>query len=552
MKKVLSAFIFLFVCFVSISYVSAEEGMIQLNKTELQLERLHQETLTVSGNGETPVTWESSDANIASVDANGTVTAANEGTATITAKVSDENYARCQVTVTAAKPTLTYQTHVQTYGWQNWVGENAISGTSGQAKRLEGIKISLGNMTSYTGSIQYRTHVQTYGWQGNVSDGQMSGTSGEAKRLEAIQIALTGDVSEHYDVYYRVHCQKFGWLDWAKNGENAGSSGLAYRLEAIQIQLVEKNGAAPGNTAKPFVKPQKVDYRTHVQTYGWQGNVSDGQVSGTTGQAKRLEGIVISLDSPEYSGGIEYSTHVQTYGWQDFVSGGNLSGTTGEAKRLEAIKIRLTGQMAENYDVYYRVHAQHYGWLGWVANGQMSGTSGFAYRLEAIQIRILPKNAGLISTSNGFYSKETSGEYEVIKDASGKVISQKKVGGYKIDVDRSAHRVYVRRNSDNALVKNFLCTVGAKKTPTITGNYSIYTKRYYFDSDGGVRCFYFSPFKGGYGFHSVLYYRDPTPTRVKNGTLGQNLSHGCIRLNVEDAKWIYENCGIGTTVHIYN
>ena len=506
MKKVLSAFIFLFVCFVSISYVSAEEGMIQLNKTELQLERLHQETLTVSGNGETPVTWESSDANIASVDANGTVTAANEGTATITAKVSDENYARCQVTVTAAKPTLTYQTHVQTYGWQNWVGENAFSGTSGQAKRLEGIKISLGNMTSYTGSIQYRTHVQTYGWQGFVSDGQMSGTSGEAKRLEAIQIALTGDVSEHYDVYYRVHCQKFGWLDWAKNGENAGSSGLAYRLEAIQIQLVEKNGAAPGNTAK----------------------------------------------SPEYSGGIEYSTHVQTYGWQDFVSGGNLSGTTGEAKRLEAIKIRLTGQMAENYDVYYRVHAQHYGWLGWVANGQMSGTSGFAYRLEAIQIRILPKNAGLISTSNGFYSKETSGEYEVIKDASGKVISQKKVGGYKIDVDRSAHRVYVRRNSDNALVKNFLCTVGAKKTPTITGNYSIYTKRYYFDSDGGVRCFYFSPFKGGYGFHSVLYYRDPTPTRVKNGTLGQNLSHGCIRLNVEDAKWIYENCGIGTTVHIYN
>lgn len=552
MKKVLSAFIFLFVCFVSISYVSAEEGMVQLNKTELQLERLHQETLTVSENEEAPVTWESSDANIASVDANGTVAAVNKGEATITAKVSDENYAQCQVTVTAAKPTLTYQTHVQTYGWQNWVGENAISGTEGHSKRLEGIKISLGNMTSYTGSIQYRTHVQTYGWQGYVSDSQMSGTERQSKRLEAIQIALTGDVSKYYDVYYRVHCQTYGWLGWAKNGESAGSSGISKRLEAIQIQLVEKNGVAPESTTKPYIKPQKVDYFTHVQTYGWQNTVSDGETSGTTGQSKRLEGIVISLDSPEYSGSIEYSTHVQTYGWQSYVSAGNLSGTTGESKRLEAIRIRLTGEMANQFDVYYRVHAQQYGWLGWTKNGENAGTSGFSYRLEAIQIRILPKNAGLISTSNGFYSKETSGDYVIIKDASGKVISQKKVGGYKIDVDRSAHRVYVRRNSDNALVKNFLCTVGAKKTPTITGTYSIYTKRYYFDSDGGVRCFYFSPFKGGYGFHSVLYYRDPTPTRVKNGTLGQNLSHGCIRLNVEDAKWIYENCGIGTTVHIYN
>ena len=150
--------------------------------------------------------------------------------------------------------TTRYTTHVQTYGWQGWKYNGQMSGTSGQAKRLEGINIKLTNKP-YSGSIVYTTHVQTYGWQGNENnpntwrrDGDMSGTSGEAKRLEAIRIALTGEMAEHYDVYYRVHAQSFGWLGWAKNGEAAGTAGLAKRLEGIQIVLVPKGGNAPARS----------------------------------------------------------------------------------------------------------------------------------------------------------------------------------------------------------------------------------------------------------------------------------------------------------------
>ena len=81
----------------------------------------------------------------------------------------------------------------------------------------------------------------------------MSGTSGEAKRLEGIQIYLTGEMAKHYDVYYRVHAQTYGWLDWAKNGVMAGTSGLAKRLEGIKIVLVPKGGKAPGSTKRPYV-----------------------------------------------------------------------------------------------------------------------------------------------------------------------------------------------------------------------------------------------------------------------------------------------------------
>ena len=148
-----------------------------------------------------------------------------------------------------------YQSHVQTYGWEtSWKNNGQLSGTSGQAKRLESMKIKLMNMEA-EGSIEYRTHIQTYGWEtGWKKDGQMSGTSGQAKRLEAIQIRLSGEMSEKYDVYYRVHAQTYGWLGWAKNGESAGTEGLAKRLEAIEIVLVEKGAEAPGRTDRAFIK----------------------------------------------------------------------------------------------------------------------------------------------------------------------------------------------------------------------------------------------------------------------------------------------------------
>jgi len=102
-------------------------------------------------------------------------------------------------------------------------------------------------------AVEYRTHVQNIGWQGWVNEGEMTGTSGRALRLEAIEIRLKGDMAANYDIYYRVHAQNIGWMDWAKNGQSAGTAGLSYRLEAIQIVIVQKGSAAPGQTSRPFV-----------------------------------------------------------------------------------------------------------------------------------------------------------------------------------------------------------------------------------------------------------------------------------------------------------
>ena len=321
-------------------------------------------------------------------------------------------------------PDVLCRTHVQTYGWMNWTPGGYISGTVGEGKRLESIMLKL-DYAPYSGTIEYRSHVQSYGWQDWKQQGVISGTTGESKRIEAVQIRLTDEMADHFDVYYRVQAQSYGWLAWAKNGECAGTSGSSLRLEALQVVLVrkgqefdkedyDKKASVTASTKKTesmsyAAKTPDIRYRTHVQSYGWQGWKYNGAMSGTSGQAKRLEGIEIKLGSLPYDGGIRYKTHVQTYGWQNWKEDGAMSGTSGESKRLEAICIELTGDMAEHYDVYYRVHAQSYGWMGWAKNGEEAGTAGFAKRLEGIQIVLVPKDgAAPGKTYKGITSAQTA------------------------------------------------------------------------------------------------------------------------------------------------
>lgn len=259
-------------------------------------------------------------------------------------------------------------------------------------------------------NVGYRTHVQSKGWERTLTlNGRTSGTVGAGKRLEAIQIIV--EPGYGVGVEYRTHIQSKGWeKTWKKDGETSGTSGEAKRLEAIQIIIMPKTDyptdyeGFDGTIGGGFVDMGKnpttdgsgaVSYMTHVQSYGNQKWVSDGSISGTSGEGKRLEAISIKVNNAQLnniSGGIAYTTHVQTYGWsQGWKYNGAASGTRGEGKRLEAIRIQLTGQLAQYYDVYYRVHAQTYGWLGWAKNGSIAGTSGLAKRLEAIQIVIIPK-----------------------------------------------------------------------------------------------------------------------------------------------------------------
>ena len=166
----------------------------------------------------------------------------------------------------ASNPSVTYRTHVQNEGWQDWKKDGAMSGISGKGFRLEGIEAKL-DTQGYDLGINYQTHIQNIGWEADTergwkSNGSMSGTEGLSYRLEAIQIKLTGIDAEKFDIYYRVHAQNVGWMGWAKNGDSAGTAGYGYRLEGIEIQIVASGSGASGSTEDVFRDIKEQNYKS--------------------------------------------------------------------------------------------------------------------------------------------------------------------------------------------------------------------------------------------------------------------------------------------------
>ena len=124
---------------------------------------------------------------------------------------------------------------------------------------------------------------------------------------------------------------------------------------------------------------------------------------------------------------------------------------------------------------------------------------------------------------------------------------------YLILLDQGNHLVTVFQGDQHSWkkIKVFSCTVGARDTSTPTGVFTIGARATYFDS-GSARCWYATQIYYSIMFHSVLYYQESGPYTVMDGRLGYNLSHGCVRLALSNAKWIFENVGRGTTVVSYN
>lgn len=138
---------------------------------------------------------------------------------------------------------IIYQTHVQNIGWQNWVKNNELAGTTGQFLRIEAIRIKLINVPDNI-QLQYNAHVQNIGWQGWRQDEQIAGTIGEGLRIEALKIRLidknTNQEVNNMSVEYKTHVQGIGWQNSKVDGEEAGTIGQGFRIEALKIRLSAK------------------------------------------------------------------------------------------------------------------------------------------------------------------------------------------------------------------------------------------------------------------------------------------------------------------------
>lgn len=199
---------------------------------------------------------------------------------------------------------VNYRSHVQNIGWQGYVMDGDMSGTSGKSYRVEAMNISLINAPS-NAKIVYRTHVQNIGWQSWKSNGEMAGTSGQSLRIEAIEIKLEN--MDDYTVEYQVHIQDKGWSAWYIDGETAGTIGQSKRIEAIKIRIVKKYkrnykgidvSQFNGSINWGFVKRDNVDFafiRVGYRGYGQAGNFKEDAMFKRNIEAAKTAGVPVGV-----------------------------------------------------------------------------------------------------------------------------------------------------------------------------------------------------------------------------------------------------------------
>ena len=130
---------------------------------------------------------------------------------------------------------------------------------------------------------------------------------------------------------------------------------------------------------------------------------------------------------------------------------------------------------------------------------------------------------------------------------------------YYICVNRAANTVTIYEADESGYytipIKAMVCSTGREGHSTPLGTFAITgVKKTWCYMVDGTYGQYSSQFRGNYLFHSICYKKANPATMLTDeyNMLGGRASRGCVRLQVIDAKWIYDNCKAGTKVTIYD
>ena len=142
-------------------------------------------------------------------------------------------------------------------------------------------------------------------------------------------------------------------------------------------------------------------YGIYVYEKGWSHFFADNSY-GMAPVGAYITGIRVTLHNQpsELSGTVAYQVNLSGSGWLDWQTDVAEAGGIEGAMPLEAIAMRLTGELAEYYDIFYSV-LQNNQWTDWVKNGQEAGASGVGLRVDGIRVSVVKRQAEKESYAGG-------------------------------------------------------------------------------------------------------------------------------------------------------
>ena len=475
-------------------------GMVSeiiLSQDSLQISVLETEytvTATVNADAEDKsLTWVSDNPEIVSVkssDAEGAVlTAHGTGTAVVRVSANDGSDVTAELTVTVSD--------LLTGLWENPDGQdtgtyyyvNGIRQNITDVMKINGTWYNLVN-----GKVKENTVAQNdNGWWYIDSEGK-------------VDFSYSGLAGNHNGWWY---CEN-GKVQFNKNSVVSGTVDGAYGWwHVVGGKVTFDNTVARNGSGWWYIRNGKVDFEADTvaqNSNGWWA-IRDGKVD------------------------FSYTGFKENHNGWWYIRNGK-------------VDFSYTG-VAKNRNGWWRVEK---GKVNFSYNGVATNSNGAWYirngKVDFSYNGRVTWNGRAYTVTNGKINSYSN--YSMFRKAQG--ISSNT--NWLILVDTKANKVAIYSGSKGNWTekKYWSCTTGAAGTPTVKGYFTVQSKGPSFGS--GYTCWYYTQFYGNYLFHSILY-NPGSKTSVQDGRLGINASHGCVRLSLTNAKWIYDNIPRGTKVYVY-
>lgn len=355
--------------------------------------------------------------------------------------------------------------------------------------------------------------------------------------------------------------------------------------------LNQDQAPSQGQTQNPE-PPPPVNTNTHV-TVNYQ-YTSTGQVTTFSMALNNYNGI----------GGISYRAYTNTGGYLWWYHDGGATGVPGEGSYVEAVQLELTGDAARDYDLYYSVTTSKQGKLGYAMNGQLAGAADIGESITDIEVVVVPKGGSAPVSEAPRYVSSLSGNlnlaengttltngdntgangwvsndharyyfingiavtgwqyldgYKFYFDSYGRLVQDVEPligaqGSYLLKVNKARNCLTVYAKDGD---KGYIIPVKAMRTSvgdaTPLGTFKTPAKYRWRLMVNDTYTQYATRITQGFLLHSITYDTPDIYNLITPGYngLGETKSLGCVRLTCENAKWIYDNCALGTTVQIY-
>lgn len=320
--------------------------------------------------------------------------------------------------------------------------------------------------------------------------------------------------------------------------------------------------------------------------------------------AGKVTALSMNLNNFDGIGGLSYRAYNTAGGYLWWFQNGALTGVPGDGNYVQAVQLKLTGEAEKKYDVYYCVTSSGQGKMGWAKNGEVAGTVDIGEQLVSLEVVLLPKGSEapvsaaaryrspytpymqvaegattLVNADGSAYHGWVSDDHvryyfvngyaltgwhyidglKYYFDSCGRLVQDVdaligKQGSYLLKVNKALNclTVYAQdgANGYTIPVKAMLTSVG---DDTPIGTFKTPEKYRWRLMVNDTYTQYATRITKGFLLHSITYETTQENTLMTAGYngLGVSRSLGCVRLNCENSKWIYDNCKLGTSVQIY-